>query len=84
MNTFNLKISSPDGDIVNEEAVRLLVRSTEGELTVMAGHVPFVCAVVRCNVTAELSDGRLIRASCDGGLLNVSKEKVILLTGSFE
>ena len=40
MKTFKLKISSPDGDVFNGDAVKLCLRGTEGELAIMAGHIP--------------------------------------------
>ena len=45
MKTFPLKISSPEGDLFNGEAVMFSARGTEGELAVMAGHIPFVTSV---------------------------------------
>ena len=45
MNTFGLTISSPDGNIFQGEAVKLSVRGIEGDLAVMAGHIPFITAV---------------------------------------
>ena len=47
MKTFPLTISSPDGDLFRGDVEMLIVRGTEGDLAVMAGHVPFVTAVVR-------------------------------------
>ena len=47
MKTFPLTISSPDGDLFRGEAEMLILRGTEGDLAVMAGHIPFVTAVVR-------------------------------------
>ena len=45
MKGYRLKISTPDGSIFDGEAVKLDVRGIEGELAVMAGHVPFMTAV---------------------------------------
>ena len=55
MKTFPLTISSPDGNLFHGEAEMLILRGTEGDLAVMAGHVPFVTAVVqnRCVVITE-------------------------------
>ena len=49
MKTFPLIISSPDGDLFRGDAEMLILRGTEGDLAIMAGHVPFVTAVVRSN-----------------------------------
>ena len=83
MKTFVLKISSPEGDVFCEEVVKLSVRGTEGDLAVMAGHIPFVSYVKPCDCKIELEDGEEKIGHTDGGVLTVSKEKVILLSGSF-
>ena len=59
MKTFPLIISSPDGDLFRGEAEMVILRGTEGDLAVMAGHVPFVTAVVpgRCVVVTEEEPG---------------------------
>ena len=49
MSTFPLKITSPEGDLFCGDAVMLSVRSTEGDLAIMAGHIPFVCSVKPCD-----------------------------------
>ena len=46
MNTFKLTVASPDGNKFSGEIVKLDVRGTEGELAVMAGHIPFVTSIV--------------------------------------
>ena len=84
MKTFMLKIASPEGDLFSGEAVMLTVRGTEGDLAVLAGHIPFVTAVKACTCKIELEDGAVRTAETDGGLLTVSAEKVILLAGRFD
>ena len=86
MNTFRLIVASPDGNIFDGEAVMLSVRGTEGELAVMAGHVPFVTSVVECDCKIALGDADDTdrEAHTGGGVLTVSQNAVTLLTGSFE
>ena len=81
MKTFLLKISSPEGDLFCDEVVKLSVRGTEGDLAVMAGHIPFVTYVKPCDCKIELEDGSEKIGSIEGGVLTVGKEKVILLSG---
>ena len=83
MNTYKLTIASPDGNAFSGEAVKLDVRGTEGELAVMAGHIPFVTSVVggACAVWTDESTKRT--ATLDGGLLTVGADAVTLLSGSF-
>lgn len=83
MKTFHLTVASPDGNAFSGEAVKLDVRGTEGELAVMAGHIPFVTSVVKgtCAVWTDESTKRT--ATLDGGLLTVGADAVTLLSGSF-
>ncbi len=83
MNTFHLIISSPDGNKFDGDAVMLSLRGTEGDLAVMAGHVPFVTAVKKGKCEITLPDETVMEATLDGGLLNVSKDLVTLLSSSF-
>ena len=83
MNTFALRITSPEGDLFSGEATMLSVRGTEGELAVMAGHIPFVSYVVPCDCKVELPDGTVKQGSIERGVLTVATDKVILLSGDF-
>ena len=83
MKSFLLKISSPEGDVFCGDALKLSVRGTEGDLAVMAGHIPFISYVKSCDCRIELEDGSEKIGHTEGGVLTVSKEKVILLSGSF-
>ena len=42
MNTFPLTVASPDGKLFHGEAVQLTLRGSEGDLAVLAGHIPFI------------------------------------------
>ena len=84
MNVFNLKVSTPDGDMFVGEAVKLDVRGLEGELAVMAGHVPFMTALKPCDCRILLPDGEERVGECEGGLLSVAENEVMLLAGSYK
>ena len=84
MRSYGLRISSPEGDVFSGEAVKLTVRGTEGELAVMAGHIPFVTYVKPCDCRIELPDGSEIVGAIPSGVLTVGKEKTVLLCGAFE
>ena len=57
MNTLKLNISTPDGDAFAGEVAKLDLRGIEGELAVMAGHVPFLTAVKPGHCDIMLPDG---------------------------
>ena len=83
MNKFNLTVSSPDGNKFCGDVVKLDLRGTEGELAVMAGHIPFVTSIVECPITIWLNEEEKKTAQADGGLLVVGSDAVTLLSGSF-
>ena len=83
MKTYPLIVSSPEGDLFKGDVVKLSVRGSEGELAVMAGHIPFVTYVNPCVCKIELEDGEEKRARLESGVLSVSSDKVILLAGEF-
>ena len=84
MITFKLIISSPDGDKFKGEAERITLRGSEGDLAVLAGHIPFITAVKPCDVKITLDDGSEKIGRTDGGLLTVSNSVTTLLSGTFD
>ena len=83
MNTFKLIVSSPDGDFYNDRAEAIYLRAHEGDLAVMAGHVPFMTSVKPCVCRIVDAEGNERSADISGGLLTVSSESAILLSSSF-
>ena len=83
MSSFRLIVSSPDGNLFDGEAVMLTLRGVEGDLAIMAGHVPFVTSVAPCVCRITLPDDSVREGTVSGGLLTVSKDSVTLLSGDF-
>ena len=83
MKSFRLTVSSPDGNKFDGDVVKLDVRGSEGELAIMAGHVPFVTVVAPCDCKIELEDGTELRGHTEGGILSVASGAATLLSGSF-
>lgn len=84
MNTFRLKVSSPDGNIFDGDVVKFDVRGVEGDLAVMAGHIPFVTSVVKAPCTVWLDEDTKKTATSEGGLLTVDKDLVTYISGTFK
>ena len=82
MNTFQLNISSPDGKIFEDTVARITVRGTEGDLAVMAGHVPFITSVRPGECVLHMEDGTIRHGHTEGGLLTVAREGVTFLTSA--
>lgn len=83
MKTFPLTVSTPNGNMFQDEAVRIILRGTEGELAVLAGHMPFVTTIQACDCRIESADQAERVGHTSGGILTVGHHGVTLLCGSF-
>ena len=83
MNTYKLRITTPAEDAYDDEALQISLRVTEGDIAIMAGHIPFVSAVVPGKCRVYLPSGDTRDGRCSGGLLSVTKENVRLLCSEF-
>lgn len=84
MSTFPLKIVTPDGLIFDGEAQRLIVRTREGDMAVMARHINWVSPLGMGRATVVDADGNRRYAACIGGLLSVQNGEVSLVPTTFE
>ncbi len=80
MNSYKLLIVTPVGKQYEGDAVRLDVRGLDGELAVMAGHVPFVTPVCAGRCRVQLTDQTERIGRIESGLLTVSHDKTTLMT----
>ena len=83
MKTYLLTIASPDGKLFSGQVQRIILRGAEGDLAVMAGHMPFITSVKPCTCQIMMEDGEEKPAWIDGGLLTVDHHSVTLLTSVF-
>ena len=84
MSTFPLKIVTPDGLIYDSEAQRLIVRTSEGDMAVMARHINYVVPLGMGRATVVDADGNRRYAACIGGMLSVQNGEVSLVPTTFE
>lgn len=83
MATFLLKIVSPDGVKFEGEARQLNVRTTTGEMGILAGHIPCV-APLGMGRAAVITPEQTRYAACIGGMVSVQRDTVILTPTTFE
>ena len=83
MNSFKLKIVDPESCVFSDDILTLSVRGSEGDLAVMAGHIPFITGVKEGECTVTLKDETVKNAHTKGGLLVVSNEDTTFLSDGF-
>ena len=83
MTPFRLKIVTPDGLIYDGQAEELLVRTTGGDVAILARHMNYV-APLGMGRAVVVSGGTRRTAACIGGMLSVSDGEVTLVPTTFE
>ena len=83
MTPFSLKIVTPDGLIFDGQAEELVVRTTSGDLGILAGHINCVAPLGMGRATV-IMDGKRRYAACIGGMVSVVGGSVTLVPTTFE
>jgi len=83
MTPFPLKIVTPDGPEFEGQVEELIVRTTSGDLGILAGHVNCVAPLGMGRATVII-DGVKRYAACIGGMLSVTNGHVTLVPTTFE
>ena len=83
MKTFPLKVVTPDGLEFDGQATELIVRTTSGDMGIMAGHVNCVAPLGMGRALVVTEEGRRT-AACIGGILSVLNGEVRLVPTTFE
>lgn len=83
MTPFHLKIVSPDGLLFDGQAEELIVRTTNGDVAILARHINYVAALGMGRAMV-IADGKRRTAACIGGMLSVVDGEVTLVPTTFE
>ena len=83
MTPFSLKIVTPDGLAYEGQAEEVTVRSTTGDIGILAGHLNCVAPLGMGRATIVI-DGQKRYAACIGGMLSVVNGAVTLVPTTFE
>ena len=83
MTPFHLKIVTPDGLIFDGQAEELIVRTTGGDVAILAKHINYVTSL-GMGQAVIVSKGQRRTAACIGGMLSVVDGHVTLLPSTFE
>lgn len=83
MNTFALTIVTPDGVQFDGQAEELVVRTTTGDMGILAGHINCV-APLGMGMATVMVDGQKRYGACIGGMVSVLNGQVKLVPTTFE
>ena len=83
MTPFSLKIVTPDGMKYDGQVEELIVRTTSGDLGILAGHTNCV-APLGMGQAMILANGKRRYAACIGGMVSVVNGNAKLLPTTFD
>ena len=83
MNSFALKIVTPDGLVYDGQAEELIVRTVSGDMGILAGHSDCV-APLGMGLATVIVDGEKRYGACIGGMVSVLNGQVKLVPTTFE
>lgn len=83
MRSFNLKVVTPDGLAFDSEVESLLVRTDDGDVEFLAGHVDYMASLGTGRARIK-QNGQDKFASVSGGFVTVKGGEVSLVAITFE
>ena len=83
MSTFPLQIVTPEGLRLDTRAEALLLRTSDGYVSIRAKHMDYI-ATLDIGIVTITVDGKERKAACGGGFLTVAKGEARLVATSFE
>ena len=84
MKDFKLQIVTPEGMFFDGMCSQVNVKSTNGGVSILAGHIPYVTPLAE-NGWCRVYEGEKVRkAFCSGGMLTVTPELTRVVAASFK
>lgn len=76
---MDLQIITPDKELFNGQAKRVCVPGVDGSMGFLDHHAPLITVLKAGEVKVTLPEGKVETFSLKGGVVEVSKNKVIVL-----
>jgi len=83
MNEFDLQIVTPDGIFFDGKAQKIILRTTEGDVGILAKRANYVAALSIGVAKVVTADGEK-KAACSGGMVSVTDGVVRVVASTFE
>ncbi|MEG1458303.1 MAG: ATP synthase F1 subunit epsilon [Acetivibrio sp.] len=80
---FKVQVICPDRIFYEGECDMLELRTSEGDIGILAGHIPLT-AVIKPGVLRFMKDGEIKEAALHDGFVEILQDKVIILAEACE
>jgi len=82
--TIKFEIVTPERLVLQEEALRVTVPTTSGEITILPDHIPLVSILQPGVIEVKRLDNVVEIMSVSGGFIEVLKDRVVVLADTAE
>ena len=84
MSSYHLQVVSMDGLDFDGEVQKLLLRTIDGDVEILARHTDYCTAIGMGTARVTMADGTERKAACIGGMLSVLKGEVKVFPTTWE
>ncbi|MCQ2416718.1 MAG: ATP synthase F1 subunit epsilon [Oscillospiraceae bacterium] len=84
MSVFSLQIITPEKVFFDEQVQRVIVRTTEGDVGILAKHERYVATLPSGPIKITMPDGSERIAALSGGAIKVSPAQTAILSNAVE
>ena len=84
MATFHLQIVTPDRMAFDGEAEKIIVRTVNGDVCILAHHIDYAAPLGIGEAKVTDAEGKTRSAACNGGLISVQDNVVRVMAITFE
>lgn len=81
---IKFEIVTPERTVLKEEILQVTVPTRQGEITVLANHIPLVASLQPGVIELVKNGGEKEVMSVSGGFIEVLKDKVVILADTAE
>lgn len=84
MQTFKLKVITPEKIFFEGEAVQIIARTTAGNIGILVGHTPYVANIVPSPLRIKTDSGDERVAAVSAGAVRADKDEVTVVASAVE
>ena len=84
MSSFYLQVVTMDGLIYDGQAQKIMLRTIDGDIAVLARHINYCTAIGMGTAHILMEDGTERKAACIGGMISVMNNKVRVIPTTWE
>ena len=81
---FHLTVITPEKTFFDEETTQIIVRTTEGDIGILANHISLVASLPAGPLRVMMEDGNYRSAAISSGLIKVGGNKVNIFADAVE